>query len=136
MNIDVRAGEITGLIGPNGAGKTTLFNVVTGLLAADLRARPLDGRDITGSTRTSGRGSGIARTFQRLELFSTSRCATTCGSRPRCTGRLVARRRIDLRPVTDAILERVGLRAVADARVDRCPDRARRRLVELGRALA
>ena len=36
VDIDARAGEITGLIGPNGAGKTTLFNVITGLLVADV----------------------------------------------------------------------------------------------------
>ena len=36
VDIDVRAGEITGLIGPNGAGKTTLFNAITGLADADV----------------------------------------------------------------------------------------------------
>ena len=31
VDLDVQAGEITGLIGPNGAGKTTLFNVISGM---------------------------------------------------------------------------------------------------------
>src|SRR5258708_13582480 len=33
VDLEARAGEVTGLIGPNGAGKTTLFNVITGLLS-------------------------------------------------------------------------------------------------------
>ncbi|MGH9276104.1 MAG: ATP-binding cassette domain-containing protein, partial [Acidimicrobiales bacterium] len=47
VDLDVDAGQITGLIGPNGAGKTTLFNVVCGLLAPQAGEVVLDGDDIT-----------------------------------------------------------------------------------------
>jgi len=29
IDVEIPAGQITGLIGPNGAGKTTLFNCIT-----------------------------------------------------------------------------------------------------------
>ena len=49
MPIDFRLerGARHALIGPNGAGKTTFVNLVTGALAAERRADPLDGADIT-----------------------------------------------------------------------------------------
>ena len=71
VTLSAKAGEVTGLIGPNGAGKTTLFNVISGL------QRPDHGNIMMGETDITRKGPhrrarmGLARTFQRLELFAT-----------------------------------------------------------------
>ena len=135
VSLDGDVGHVTGLIGPNGAGKTTLFNIVTGLLAPNAGRVELDGQDITRRKPHQRSRLGIGRTFQRLETF---------GSLTASENVLVAAemrqgwsRDRSKSPVTltREILERVGLEAVADERVDRLPT-GTARLVELGRALA
>ena len=71
VNLTAMAGAVTGLIGPNGAGKTTLFNVISGLQQPD-RGKVLFGRtNLAGISPHRRARMGIARTFQRLELFGT-----------------------------------------------------------------
>jgi branched-chain amino acid transport system ATP-binding protein len=135
VSIDVQVGHVTGLIGPNGAGKTTLFNVVTGLLGPSSGWVDLDGRDITRRKPHQRARLGIGRTFQRLETFGslTARENVLVAAEMR-QGWSHDRKRSPS-ATADEILERVGLQAVAEDRVDRLPT-GTARLVELGRALA
>ena len=133
-SVNAEAGQISGLIGPNGAGKTTLFNVVTGLLPPSGGRVRIEGRDITRLSPHKRARQGMARTFQRLELF------TMLSVRENVRVAADIHRRWskdeeDPAERTEAILERVGLQAVADERVTSLPT-GQGRLVELGRALA
>jgi len=70
VDLDADPGQVTGLIGPNGAGKTTLFNVITGLIPANSGSVRLNGEHLNDLSPTKRARRGLARTFQRLELFS------------------------------------------------------------------
>jgi branched-chain amino acid transport system ATP-binding protein len=133
VNLEVHAGAVNGLIGPNGAGKTTLFNVITGLQPPTQGRVRLGGDDITRLSPHHRARLGVARTFQRLELFGTltarenvQMAAETRRRRP--TG-------VASRAEADIILAHVGLSHVADEPTDLLPT-GLARLVELGRALA
>ena len=134
VSLAADAGRVTGLIGPNGAGKTTLFNVITGL------QKPTAGRvfvaddDVTDLRPHQRARLGVARTFQRLEVF---------GSLTARENIMVAAEAVtgwagggdDAKAVADALLERVGLSEFATEPVDAMPT-GHARLIELARALA
>jgi branched-chain amino acid transport system ATP-binding protein len=132
-SIDVAPGRITGLIGPNGAGKTTLFNVVCGLLAPQGGRVVLDGTDVTRAPPHRRARLGLARTFQRLELFT----SLTVRDNIRVGGDIRNRwstRRADSTDEAERIIELTGLGSFADREVSEIPT-GRARVVELARAL-
>ena len=69
VNIEVPAGQITGLIGPNGAGKTTIVNMITGMLPVSGGTIHLGDTDITHSPAHEICRAGLARTFQNIRLL-------------------------------------------------------------------
>jgi len=69
VSLTVAAGAREAVIGPNGAGKTTLFNLLSGELAPDAGAIRLAGRDITRLSPDRRVMAGLARSFQRNNLF-------------------------------------------------------------------
>jgi branched-chain amino acid transport system ATP-binding protein len=134
VNIETDPGSVTGLIGPNGAGKTTLFNVITGLLPPNAGRVNLDGRDLSRVSPTKRARLGLARTFQRLELFH----VLSVRENIRVAADIrkgYSRDKSNPAAVVEEIIERIGLTDVADARVDSLPT-GQCRLVELGRCLA
>jgi branched-chain amino acid transport system ATP-binding protein len=71
VSFSVAAGERRVLIGPNGAGKTTLFHSIAGTHLPSSGTVTLFGRDITRLPPHARARSGLARTFQITNLFST-----------------------------------------------------------------
>jgi hypothetical protein len=63
-----RRGTIHGLIGPNGSGKSTMMNVLTGIYVPTAGAIEFGG-SVVGRTSADIALSGIARTFQNVQLF-------------------------------------------------------------------
>jgi branched-chain amino acid transport system ATP-binding protein len=134
VNLEADEGSITGLIGPNGAGKTTLFNVITGLQEPTGGRVTFDDTELQKEKPHQRARRGIARTFQRLEVFGslTARENVLVAAEIRSGW---SKEKVDAHAVTDEILDTVGLERQADQRVDTMPT-GLARLVELGRALA
>ncbi len=140
VSLTVAAGEVTGLIGPNGAGKTTLFNTVTGMQRPSAGRVLLDGLDITARPPARRARLGIARTFQRLELF----LGLSVRDNVRVAGDIVranagrrgprAGSRYDVEAETDRLLALTGLREIGEREVAAIPT-GRARVVEVARAL-
>ena len=65
----VEAGTLHSIIGPNGAGKTTLFNLLTGTFPPTSGRILFDGKDITGTPAHRIAHLGLARSFQRTNVF-------------------------------------------------------------------
>lgn len=133
VTIDVAPDSVTGLIGPNGAGKTTLFNVITGLLQPTRGRVVLNGKDITKAPTHERARKGLARTFQRLELFGslTARENLQVAAEIR---RGVGGESLSVSGRVDEVIAMVGMGAFIDVRADNLTT-GQARLVELGRAL-
>jgi branched-chain amino acid transport system ATP-binding protein len=69
VSLSLGAGAREAVIGPNGAGKTTLFNLLSGELRPDAGRIRLDGADITALPPNRRVAAGMARSFQRNNLF-------------------------------------------------------------------
>jgi ABC-type branched-subunit amino acid transport system ATPase component len=145
VSLTVPAGAILGLVGPNGAGKTTLFGVLSGLRRPGGGRVLIDGDDVTGASPQARARRGLARTFQRLELFDelTVREHLVVADRVRARrprfftdvlgfGRRASAEEEEL---VGALLALLDLDAVADVPAGALP-LGTGRLVEVGRALA
>lgn len=134
-SLEADAGTVTGLIGPNGAGKTTLFNAITGLRPPDTGRISIDGEDVTSMKPHRRARKGMARTFQRLEIFGSLSVRENVLVAGEIWKRWSGDRETDLDMQTEDLIERIGLRSVAAERVDALPT-GPARLVEIARALA
>ncbi len=69
VDLRVKRGTVHGLIGPNGSGKSTMMNVLTGIYQPTAGTVEFAGRSLVGRTSSDIALSGIARTFQNVQLF-------------------------------------------------------------------
>ena len=69
VDFTVNEGEFLSLVGTNGAGKTTLVNLVSAFLLPDSGRIFIGDRDITHASVDERIRSGIARSFQLVNLF-------------------------------------------------------------------
>ena len=141
LSLALAPGARHALIGPNGAGKTTLVNLITGLLQPSAGTIRLDGTDITALPPERRVALGLARTFQISSLFPQLSVAENValalearlGLDQRVIGQV--RNRADLVDGTAALLDSLGLLALAPRRVADLPY-GQRRLVEIALVLA
>ena len=143
VSLQVGAGERVGLIGPNGAGKTTLFNCLLGVIDADHGRIVFDGQDLAGWPVHRRARAGMARTFQRIELFTDTTVAEHLLIAERVrqgTGRFwrdllgQGRPTVAERDRCTQVLELLGLADRADQPIEAL-SLGEGRLVEVGRAL-
>jgi ABC-type branched-subunit amino acid transport system ATPase component/branched-subunit amino acid ABC-type transport system permease component len=135
VTLELTEGTITGLIGPNGAGKTTLFNVANGIQEPNRGKVFFDGRDVTTARPHDLARLGLARTFQRLEIFGS--LSVRDNVRVACEARRSWShdRSVPADHLADTILDLVGLQSVAQVRADSLPTGSAR-LLEVARSLA
>jgi branched-chain amino acid transport system ATP-binding protein len=144
--LEIAAGAVHSIIGPNGAGKTTLLNLLSGIYRPDEGKIFLEKEEITAKQPHQFSASGIARTFQNLQVFMNMSALENvmagawlheaCGLAAAAL-RLprLARAERAARQEARALLEFVGLARWVDAPSERLPYGALKRL-EIARALA
>ncbi len=146
VGLTVRRGTIHGLIGPNGSGKSTMMNVLTGIYVPTAGTIEFDGRPVVGRTPSAIALSGIARTFQNVQLFGemTALQNVQVGLHHTFASNLAdvafgsARYRRESRAAADralGLLRFVGLADLADEQARNLPY-GKQRLLEIVRALA
>jgi len=138
VTLNVAQGERRAIIGPNGAGKTTLFNVLTGELEPTAGRVRLAGEDVTGRRPHELARRGLARMYQRNELFDPLSArdnvaiALAAAAGPYRPFRSPPARELVM---ADELLERVGL-SMQGAVSARALSHGERRQLELAVALA
>jgi branched-chain amino acid transport system ATP-binding protein len=69
VSLSIASGSLHSIIGPNGAGKTTLFNLLSGTFPPTSGSIFFDQKDITGTPASRIAHLGLARSFQRTNVF-------------------------------------------------------------------
>ena len=141
VSLAVRTGTLHSVIGPNGSGKTTLFNLICRELPPTEGRVYFEGHDLTGRPAHALPHLGLARCFQRtnvfpkLTVYENVWVAVFSRARPGAAGWL---RRAAEFPAVDAdtrrILADVGLAHRSTARAETL-SHGQQRALEVGVAL-
>lgn len=146
VSISVPKGEIVGIIGPNGAGKSSLLNCVNGFYLPDAGQVFLEGKQIGGQKPHAIARAGVARTFQRAELFDTATALENIllGRHIHMRSGVLAsgfywgrgrREEVEHREKAERVVEFLEIERLRKKLVAKLPH-GQRKLVEIGRALA
>jgi branched-chain amino acid transport system ATP-binding protein len=141
VSLRLAAGARHDMVGPNGSGKTTLFNLLAGELSADAGRVLLGGRDVTELPPDARARAGLARSFQKSNLFPELSVRDNLAAAVMIAerrGRVFWRRAERLPGLAEraaALAERVRLADLLDAPARALPYGTQRQL-ELGMALA
>jgi branched-chain amino acid transport system ATP-binding protein len=140
-SLTIASGDLIGFVGPNGAGKTTLMRVITGIVRAQQGAVKLDGKDLAGMSIDMRIREGLAlaqQIVQPLRGMSLLENVTLASGRNKTINPFRAMKSFDRiaekREALD-LLDRVGLKSVADSEPSKLPLGYLKRL-EVARALA
>jgi ABC-type branched-subunit amino acid transport system ATPase component len=118
------------IVGPNGAGKTTLLNVVSRITTPAAGSIVFDGRDLLALGASDVIEAGIARSFQKAELFGGMSALDNVLvglHHVRCTERAARER-------ARGTLAALDLKAIANVAASALPH-GYQKLVDLARAL-
>jgi branched-chain amino acid transport system permease protein len=146
VDLTIKRYSIHGLIGPNGSGKSTMMNVLTGIYTPTGGSVVFASQSLGGKTSSDIALSGIARTFQNVQLFGemTALQNIMVGLHHRFRSHLldvalntVRYQKEDAYAIERgmALLEFVGLKNLADEEARNLPY-GKQRLLEIARALA
>lgn len=146
VDLTVKRGTIHGLIGPNGSGKSTMMNVLTGIYVPTAGSIEFAGQSLAGRTSSDIALSGVARTFQNVQLFGemTALENVLVGLHHTFDSTLVdvslrlpryKREEGGARARAMRLLDFVGLSSLADEEARNLPY-GKQRLLEIARALA
>ncbi|QWD49305.1 branched-chain amino acid ABC transporter ATP-binding protein/permease [Polynucleobacter paneuropaeus] len=146
VDLSIKRGTIHGLIGPNGSGKSTMMNVLTGIYIPTSGNVFYADESVVGKTSSEIALSGIARTFQNVQLFGemTALQNILVGLHHTFKSNMLdialhlpryLREERDARNRAMALLKFVGLEDLANEEARNLPY-GKQRLLEIARALA
>src|SRR5690606_14848946 len=131
ISLEMHQGNIYGVLGPNGSGKSTLLGAMTRLTPLTRGRFLLDGVDYTEVPARKVHRMGISRTFQTVRLLDDRSVRDNIllgqDTLPKQTRKAAAMQ-------VDEVMERVGVREVAQLRPDELSYGMQRR-VEFARAI-
>ena len=133
VDIELRAGTITGVIGPNGAGKSTLIGLIGGAVVPSAGSIKLVGRDVARLPASERARAGIGRTYQIPRPFLDMSVEENLEVAQYSIAPFI--RAAAARDEREALLARTGLADVAGLTARALPLLRRKRL-EVARALA